>query len=116
MAKKRKRPAQHKRKFKSGKRITVNLGVPKRLPKSVSKKQAKEVLDNARSEAIANLKLGRSVRFAGIGTIQVKRIKARPARKGINPFTQLEQIFKAKPASRRVKIIPSAQLKEAVKK
>ena len=37
---------------------------------------------------------------------------ARKARKGINPFTKEETVFKAKPASIAVKIRPLKKLKE----
>jgi len=37
---------------------------------------------------------------------------ARRARKGINPFTGEETVFKAKPASTQVKIRPLKKLKE----
>ena len=39
---------------------------------------------------------------------------ARPARKGINPFTGEPTTFKAKPASRAIKIRPLKKLKEMV--
>ena len=39
---------------------------------------------------------------------------ARPSRKGVNPFTGEEQVFKAKPATNVVKIRPLKALKEAV--
>ena len=47
----------------------------------------------------------------GLLKITVVKKPARPARKGINPFTGEEVMFKAKPASRRVKIRPLKQLK-----
>ena len=46
--------------------------------------------------------------------IKVIKKKARPARKGINPFTGEETMFKAKPASKAVKILPLKGLKEMV--
>jgi hypothetical protein len=47
------------------------------------------------------------------------RIKAEykaavPARKGIDPFTKTEKMFKAKPASTRLKIRPLKALKAMV--
>ena len=50
----------------------------------------------------------------GMFKIKVIKKKARPARKGINPFTGEEQMFKAKPASKGVKILPLKGLKEMV--
>ena len=45
----------------------------------------------------------------------VKKKPATKARRGINPFTGEEQMFKAKPASKAVKIRPLKNLKEMVK-
>jgi len=47
--------------------------------------------------------------------ITVLRKKAQPARKGINPFTGQETIFKAKPARNVVKIRALKGLKDMVK-
>ena len=44
----------------------------------------------------------------------VKKKPARKARRGINPFTGEEQMFKAKPATKVVKIRPLKKLKEMV--
>jgi nucleoid DNA-binding protein len=51
----------------------------------------------------------------GLMRINVKNIPAKKARKGINPFTKQEQMFQAKPASKRVKIRPLKSLKEMAK-
>ena len=50
------------------------------------------------------------------GLFKVKRItkKATKARKGINPFTGEEMMFKAKPARKVVKLLPLKNLKEMV--
>lgn len=42
-------------------------------------------------------------------------VPARPARKGINPFTKAEQMFAAKPASTKVKVRVLKKAQEAVK-
>ena len=52
--------------------------------------------------------------FPGLLKIEVKRKRATKERKGINPFTGEETIFKAKPARRVVKISPSKRVKEMV--
>jgi nucleoid DNA-binding protein len=49
----------------------------------------------------------------GIMKVKVKRKPATKARKGVNPFTGEEMMFKAKPASNQVKILPLKGLKEA---
>ena len=48
----------------------------------------------------------------GLLKINVVKKPARPARKGINPFTGEEVMFKAKPAHKVVKIKPLSKLKE----
>lgn len=50
--------------------------------------------------------------WPGLLKIQVVKKPATKARKGINPFTGEMMMFKAKPASRRVKIRALKQLKE----
>lgn len=50
--------------------------------------------------------------WPGMFKIQVIKKPATKARKGINPFTGEEMIFKAKPASRKVKVRPLKQLKQ----
>ena len=51
----------------------------------------------------------------GLSKIKVVRKPATKARKGINPFTGEETIFKAKPARNVVKITPLKALKDLVK-
>ena len=46
--------------------------------------------------------------------IKVVRKPATKARKGINPFTGEETVFKAKPARNVVKVLPLKALKEMV--
>jgi nucleoid DNA-binding protein len=46
--------------------------------------------------------------------ITVKRKPATKARKGINPFTGEEMMFKAKPARNVIKVRPLKKLKEMV--
>ncbi|MFT5692910.1 MAG: nucleoid DNA-binding protein [Oceanicoccus sp.] len=64
--------------------------------------------------------LGRSIKKGGLGEftvpglMKVTTVKkpAKKARKGVNPFTGEEQMFKAKPASMAVKVRPLKKLKE----
>jgi len=46
--------------------------------------------------------------------IRVNKKPATKARKGINPFTGEETVFKAKPARKVVKIVPLKGLKDMV--
>ena len=50
----------------------------------------------------------------GLMKVRVVRKPATPERKGINPFTKEETVFKAKPARNVVKISPLKRLKEVV--
>jgi nucleoid DNA-binding protein len=50
----------------------------------------------------------------GLMKVKVVRKPAVPARKGVNPFTGEEMMFKAKPARNVVKITPLKSLKEMV--
>lgn len=47
----------------------------------------------------------------GLLKIEVRKKPARKARKGINPFTKVETVFKARPAQRVIKIRPLKKLK-----
>ena len=46
--------------------------------------------------------------------IKLVRKPSQPARKGINPFTKEEVMFKAKPARNVVKVLPLKGLKDMV--
>lgn len=50
----------------------------------------------------------------GLMKVKVIRKPATKARKGINPFTKEEQMFKAKPARNVVKVLPLKGLKDMV--
>jgi len=50
----------------------------------------------------------------GLMKIKVVRKPATPERKGINPFTREETVFKAKPARNVVKVTPLKGLKDLV--
>ena len=49
----------------------------------------------------------------GILKITAVAVPARKARKGVNPFTGEETVFKAKPATVKVKVRPMKKLKDA---
>ena len=83
----------------------------------LSRKQVAAVFDELANLISRNLgKKGPGV-FALPGLVKLKVVHkpARPARKGINPFTKEEQMFKAKPARNVVKAIPFKALKDMVK-
>ena len=55
-----------------------------------------------------------TMNLPGLMKIRVVRKEATPERKGINPFTKEETIFKAKPARNAIKITPLKALKDMV--
>ena len=82
----------------------------------LSKKDVAAVLD-AMTEVI-QVNLGSKgpgvVNVNGLLKIEKKHKPAVPARKGVNPFTGEEQMFKAKPARDVVKIKPLKAVKDMV--
>ena len=82
----------------------------------LSKKQVAGVLDELGTLIGKNLgKRGPGVfNVPGLMKVKVIRKPATKARKGINPFTKEETMFKAKPARNVVKIQPLKALKDMV--
>ncbi|MBF0441022.1 MAG: HU family DNA-binding protein [Oligoflexales bacterium] len=67
-------------------------------------------------EEIIKVELGRHKKFNFMGLVKMIE-KKRPAtkeRKGINPFTGQETVFKAKPASKTVRAVALKRLKDMV--
>jgi len=54
-----------------------------------------------------------SFTLPGLLKITAINVPAKPKRKGINPFTKVEQWFAAKPATTKVKVRPLKKLKDA---
>ena len=82
----------------------------------LSRKQVSAVFDAFTEQMKKNLGGRGSGKFVVPGLMKVKVIKkpATKARKGINPFTGQETMFKAKPARKVVKIQPLKSLKDAI--
>ena len=80
----------------------------------LSRQEVSAVLDSM------NICIRKSLRRNGMftlpGLLKLKVIKkpATKARKGVNPFTGEEMMFKAKPASKRVRALPLKGLKTMV--
>jgi len=83
---------------------------------TVSKKDVVAVLECLNGVIEKHVKTGGPGKFVmpGMMKIQVTHKKATKARKGINPFTGEETVFKAKPARKVVKIKALKKLKEMV--
>jgi nucleoid DNA-binding protein len=80
----------------------------------LTKKQISAVLDDYDSLVERSIKKRGVGEFTLPGMMKIVTINkpARKARKGINPFTGEETMFKAKPASIAVKVRPLKKLKE----
>jgi nucleoid DNA-binding protein len=80
----------------------------------LTKKQVGSVLDEMDSLIERSIKKRGIGEFTVPGMLKVTTVKkpARKARKGINPFTGEETMFKAKPASIAVKCRPLKKMKE----
>jgi nucleoid DNA-binding protein len=50
----------------------------------------------------------------GLATMKVVKKPATKAREGVNPFTGEKMVFKAKPASKKVRVMPLKNLKGMV--
>ena len=93
--------------------ILCNIAEATRL----SRKQVASVFDALSGQIKAAVgKKGPGV-FALPGLLKIMVIlkPATPKRKGINPFTKQEQIFKAKPARKVIKVRPLKALKDMAK-
>jgi len=84
---------------------------------SLSRKQVASVFDSLGEQIKGAVgKKGPGI-FAvpGLMKIIVVHKPATKARKGINPFTKMEQMFKAKPARKVIKVRPLKALKDFAK-
>lgn len=82
----------------------------------ISKKEVSAVFDAMGQMIAADLGKGAAGTFnvPGLMKVSVVRKPATKARKGINPFTKEETVFKAKPARNVVKVRPLKALKDMV--
>ncbi len=80
----------------------------------LTKKQVQSVLDELSDVIERHIKKRAVGEFVLPGLLKISAVKkpAKKARKGINPFTGEETMFKAKPASIALKIRPLKKLKE----
>ena len=83
---------------------------------ALSRKQVAAVLDGLTDVIEAHVKKNAVGEFVLPGLLKISTVRkpATKARKGINPFTKEEVMFKAKPASTAVKVRPLKKLKDMV--
>lgn len=81
---------------------------------SLAKRDVSGVLDSLSSLIELHVKSKGPGKFVLPGLLKINVVKkpARPARKGINPFTGEEVMFKAKPAHKVVKVKALRKLKD----
>merc|ERR1712224_363557 len=77
-------------------------------------KEVKAVITNYVELAASELKKNGAFKIGGCLNLKLKKKPARPARKGVNPFTKEPCVFKAKPASQTVRALPMKKFKELV--
>lgn len=82
----------------------------------LSRKDVNNVIEELANTISRHVKPKGPGEFKLPGLLKIKTIhkKATKARKGINPFTGEETMFKAKPARTVVKVLPLKKLKEMV--
>jgi len=80
----------------------------------LSKKEVGAVIEQLGCVVERHVRKGAAGEFVLPGMLKIKTVKkpATKARKGTNPFTGEEMMFKAKPATVKVKILPLKALKE----
>merc|ERR1712187_47295 len=77
-------------------------------------KNVKAAVEGFMLVAATQVKKSGKFKVGGMLNLKLKVKLARPARKGVNPFTKEPCVFKAKPASKTVKAFPMKKLKETV--
>jgi nucleoid DNA-binding protein len=91
----------------------IQILVDKHAP-NLSRKDVKGILEAMAAIGHAELKKNGLFVVPGLVRMIVVKRPATKARKGINPFTGLETVFKAKPARKVVKGRPVKAAKDAV--
>merc|ERR1712153_264734 len=77
-------------------------------------KNVKAVVVSYMELAASELKKNGKFKLGGVLNMKLKKKPAKAARKGVNPFTKEPCVFKAKPASKTVRVLPMKKFKEAV--
>jgi nucleoid DNA-binding protein len=84
------------------------------IGEELSRKHVKAIVEHLVAVGHRELKKAGVFVLHGFAKFVVVKKPARPARKGINPFTKQEQTFAAKPASKAVRARPVKAIKDAV--
>ena len=80
----------------------------------LSRKQVAAVFDSLNGQIKKSLRSGGLFTVPGLLMLKVVKKPATKAREGINPFTKEKMVFKAKPASKKVRALRLKALKAFV--
>ena len=80
----------------------------------LAKKQVSDVFESLGGVVKKSLKSSGLFTLPGLLKMKVVKKPATQAREGINPFTKEKVMFKAKPASKKVRVLPLKGLKSLV--
>ena len=80
----------------------------------LSRKQVAAVFESLNGQIKKSLRSGGLFTLPGLLKLKVVKNPATKAREGINPFTKEKMVFKAKPASKKVRVLPLKSLKAFV--
>ena len=80
----------------------------------LSRKQVTAVFESLNGQIKKSLRSGGLFTVPGLLKLKVVKKPATKAREGINPFTKEKMVFKAKPASKKVRALPLKALKAFV--
>jgi DNA-binding protein HU-beta len=81
---------------------------------SLSRKQVASVFDSLSGVIKKSLRGNGLFTMPGLMKLKVVKKPATKAREGVNPFTGEKMMFKAKPASKKVRVLPLKSLKAMV--
>jgi nucleoid DNA-binding protein len=101
---------------KSSKKPTTKSEILSHLSEKtgLKRKEVSAVFDELATLIKRDLKQVGLFNVVGLMKVKVVHKPAQPARKGINPFTKEEVMFKAKPARNVVKVLALKNLKDMV--
>jgi len=80
----------------------------------LSRKQVAAVFESLNGQIKKSLRSNGIFTMPGLLKMKVVKKPATKARQGINPFTKEKMMFKAKPASKKVRVLPLKSLKAYV--
>jgi nucleoid DNA-binding protein len=113
----KKRGSMAAAKSKTSKKLTKSAllqAIVDNVGDGASRKNVKAVIDALTEIGHKELKRNGVFVLPGFAKFVVIKKPARPARKGINPFTKEPTTFAAKPASKAVKARPAKAIKDAI--